>query len=108
MPESDFLGIALACVGRGWHIFPCWPRTKKPMTPNGFLSASNDEAQIRKWWERCPDANVAIACGASGLAVFDVDHGLQDQSGFVALSAAMELPPTYAVRTGRRDDYGVQ
>lgn len=105
---STFMEVALSCVQRGWHVFPCWPATKKPMTPNGFLSASGDEAQIHKWWSRCPDANVAIACGASGIAVLDVDHGLKDQADFVALSSAMGLPGTYAVRTGRRDDYGVQ
>ncbi|MGA9508491.1 MAG: bifunctional DNA primase/polymerase [Candidatus Sulfotelmatobacter sp.] len=101
-----FLDIALEHAARGWHVFPC--KGKKPLTLHGFKDASIDPEQIRAWWTKWPDANVAIACGASGIAVFDIDHGLENAEGFAHLSAAMDLPETYAVRTGRRDDYGVQ
>jgi hypothetical protein len=106
----SFLEIALSSIARGWHVFPCWPQTKKPLIKGGegWKNASNDEKQVRSWWEKWPDANVAVACGPSNLAVFDIDHGLNDHEGFVAFTSKMNLPETYAVRTGRRDDYGVQ
>jgi hypothetical protein len=105
---NSFLDIALQCAARGWFVFPCRPRGKTPITLNGFKDASREDAQIRGWWAKTPDANVAIACGASGLAVFDIDHGLANRAGYERVKAAMNLPSTYAVRTGRRDDFGVQ
>src|SRR5580704_16884695 len=78
---TTFLDIALQCAARGWYIFPCKPRSKRPATKNGFKDATLDVEQILAWWAKMPDAIVAIACGASGLAVFDVDHGLNDWDG---------------------------
>lgn len=79
------------------------------MLPNGWHGASNDEAQIRAWWSRNPDANVGIACNPSGLAVLDVDHGLasaEDARLFLATLGVTK--ETYCVRTGRRPEFGVQ
>jgi hypothetical protein len=105
---SRFLDIALRHAARGWHVFPCIPRGKRPVTKHGWHDATTDEAKIRAWWTKTPQANVGIACGPSNLAVFDVDHGMQSHEDFERLRAAMNLPETYAVRTGRRTDYGVQ
>jgi len=108
---THMLDIALSCVARGWYVFPCKPRTKEPfgaLVPNGALNASNDEAQVRRWWTAAPDANVAIATGPSGLTVLDCDHGLDSFAAFGKWSMEMGLPETYTVRTGRRDSYGVQ
>jgi hypothetical protein len=63
------LEVALSCIARGWYVFPCKPRTKQPATANGFKDATLDEAQVREWWTRMPDANVAISTGPSGLCV---------------------------------------
>ncbi|WP_221312882.1 bifunctional DNA primase/polymerase [Granulicella aggregans] len=99
------LEVALACTARGWHVFPCKPKSKIPATRNGFKDASVDEAQVRAWWERSPDANVAIACGPSRLAVLDIDEGpVQSAEELRAWMASAGLPPTYTVRTGRRVD----
>lgn len=102
------LHVALSCIARGWHVFPCKPKTKEPAIKGGVLSASNDEKQIRAWWDRWPHANVAIATAPSGLCVLDCDHGLGDEEGFHAWAAFHHFPATYTVRTGRRDDFGVQ
>jgi len=52
---------------------------------------------------------VAIARGPSSLAVTDTDHGLKDAEGAREfLRKHLGVSATYAVRTGRRDDYGVQ
>lgn len=97
------LELALGYAGRGWFVFPCWPRSKKPMTRNGFKDATLFVDQIREWWTKSPDANIAISCGPSSLTVVDVDHGADPNrrlpDGFDA---------TYIVRTGRRPEYGIQ
>ncbi len=103
--------IALDCIRRGWYVFPCKPKTKAPhggLAPRGFKDASNDEAVIRQWWAACPDANVAIATGPSGLCVVDVDHGIKDVVDLVRWMTERGLPPTYWVRTGRRPEFGAQ
>lgn len=108
------LEIALNCIRRGWYVFPCVPRDKRPLAglvPRGFLDASNDEEVIRRWWTAKPDANVGIATGASGLLVVDIDHGLDGRLGFNDSPESLfeDTPlPTYAVRTGRRPELGIQ
>lgn len=65
----------------GWAVFPLKPREKVPMTANGFKDASKEVAQIMRWWNQWPDANIGIATGAlSGFWVLDVDkdHGGYD------------------------------
>lgn len=57
----------------GCKIFPCSPGTKDPATPNGWKDASDDPAQIAEWLRINPDFNWAVACGPSGLFVFDID-----------------------------------
>ena len=42
-----FLEIALNCIARGWHVFPCWPGDKRPLVKGGFLSATNLENSPR-------------------------------------------------------------
>jgi hypothetical protein len=102
------LELALSYAARGWYVFPCWPKTKKPMTANGFEDASNDPEVIRAWWTKTPDANIAIACGKSGIAVLDVDHGLNEDAEAILWMGRATLPATYVVRTGRRPEIGLQ
>jgi hypothetical protein len=114
----SMLEVALDCIGRGWHVFPCVPKTKRPLgglVPNGVLDASNDETKVRQWWAAKPDANVAIACGPSGLSVVDCDHGNMTEADARAWMLWAGLPKTYTVHTGRRvnakdgsPEFGVQ
>ena len=103
---ASLLSVALECSKRGWYVFPCWPRSKKPMTKHGWKDATTDETQLRAWWEDKPDANVAIATGPSRLRVVDVDHGLNAASFRAWLDE--RGGETYTVRTGRRPEFGVQ
>lgn len=105
---SAFLDIALACIARGWHVHPLKPRDKIPVTKHGMNDATLDEAQIRAWWTRNPNCNVGISCAPSGLCVLDADHGLKDEQDFAAWRDRNGLPVTYAVRSGRRPEFGVQ
>ena len=71
---QEVLHAALGYAARGWHVFPCKARSKMPLTAHGFRDATIDGATIRRWWDKQPHANVAIATGAtSGLVVLDVD-----------------------------------
>jgi hypothetical protein len=86
---TAIVGQALAYATRGWPVFPCCPdqggcpdapgkcRTcKAPVgqaVPDGCLDATTDPGRIREWWRRWPSANVAIATGAPGPDVLDVD-----------------------------------
>lgn len=113
------LEAALAYTRMRWRIFPCHSIVqsangllcscgkptcgspgKHPRTRGGFKDASDDPAQIRRWWGRWPEANLALATG-SGLAVIDVD-GEQGYAEFKALIAANgTLPDTLVAKTGR-------
>jgi len=75
---------ALAYARRGWPVFPCRPGRKEPATRHGFKDASTDPDQIRSWWHRQPDANVAIATGWPGPDVLDVDRRGPGKDGFTA------------------------
>lgn len=46
---------------------------KHPRIPKWEDEASRDEATIRAWWERWPEANIGLAVGRSGLYAVDVD-----------------------------------
>ena len=83
---SRAVGRALAYASRGWPVFPCQPGSKEPATRHGFHDATTDPDQIRSWWQRQPDANLAIATGVPGPDVLDVDQHGQAGSGYAALS----------------------
>jgi len=88
---------ALAYAKRGYPVFPCRPRGKEPLTPQGFKDATTDPAQVRRWWGRWPDANVAIPTGErSGLLV--LDGGNDSLSEWIEEDE--DLPYTTVVLTG--------
>ena len=86
--ESELLVAAAAYAAKGWAVFPCQPRGKEPATAHGHREATTDECQIREWWAHLPNANIGLACGASGLAVIDVDvHPDRNTDGWPAWRA---------------------
>ena len=82
---ADVLGQALAYAAAGWPVFPCKPGQKAPDTAHGFKDATTDPAVIRAWWPPGSRRNVAIATGAPGPDVLDVDVK-PDGSGFAAFN----------------------
>ena len=65
---------------------PLPARTKIPATAHGFRDASTDEQQITAWFTRHPGANLAIATGAPGPDILDVDQHGPGGNGFPAFA----------------------
>jgi hypothetical protein len=98
---GGLLAQALAYASIGWPVFPCRPdqgecpylptrkcECKAPLgqaVPHGCLDATTDPERIRAWWASWPHANAALATGAPGPDVLDVDVD-KTGSGYPALS----------------------
>ncbi len=97
---NPFLDAALGYVARGWQVFPLAPRSKEPMKgSHGHLDATTDEATIREWWAKTPDANVGVATGAvSVIAVLDVDPRHGGDGSLAKLNG--HIPRTKTAKTG--------
>ena len=76
-------------------------RDKQPLTNRGYKNATRDLAVIRSWWEKWPDADVAVACRPSGVLVLDADtrHG-GDEAFHVLERRLGKLPDTPRSLTG--------
>jgi hypothetical protein len=77
---------ALAYAARGWPVLPCLPGAKTPATGHGYRDATTGPAQITDWFGRHPAWNLAIATGAPGPDVLDVDQHGPAGSGYPALA----------------------
>src|SRR5690606_16616857 len=113
-PAQTMLDAALALAARGWPVFPCHPNDKRPLVGEssegagdaGLYRATCDQAQIREWWKRWPDAMIGVPTGAPIRAwVIDVDP-----KGGVTVDQVLEqieqtvgerIPPAPMVRTPR-------
>lgn len=102
MTDPSSLGQAAAAYARrGWGVFPCRPRSKQPATPHGCKDATTDVDRIVRYWQRVPDANVAVATGpASELWILDVDMPDGIESLRALESQHAQLPHTLTQRTG--------
>ena len=95
--SEDPLDNALDHASRGWRVFPCaepamngcacWRRKdcddpgKHPRIKGWADEATTNEAKIKGWWSKWPQANVGLLTGEpSGVVVLDVDprHGGDD------------------------------
>ncbi len=91
---------ALKYAEKGWHVFPC-NIDKTPKTVNGLHDATIDQAQIRCWWEKWPDASIGLATGKiSGVWVLDVDEYKQAGTLDAFQKKFGQLPDTLIQRTG--------
>ena len=66
--EPSMMASALALAAMGLPVFPCKPRQKIPDSDHGHLDATVDVETIKRWWTETPDANIGLACDASGLS----------------------------------------
>ncbi len=72
--SNDTLATVLALAGKGWRLFPCLPRSKKPCIKEWPTLATTDPEQLRTWAHEHPGCNWALATGpASGVWAMDCD-----------------------------------
>jgi hypothetical protein len=77
--KNERLEAALTYVRRGFEIFPVPPGTKAgySVASRGFNNGqpwgkTTDEAEVRKYWARLPQANIGIPMGI-GSGIFDIE-----------------------------------
>jgi hypothetical protein len=95
--------LALKLAERGWFVFPCREKPcsykkgeetitrkeKEPYTPKGKNDATTDQAQVKTWWKRWPEALVGVYCEHSGIFALDLDvkngkNGLESLQGLIS------------------------
>lgn len=113
-PTDSLLDSALFYASLGWRVFPthavingrctcgdqdCPSPGKHPRIAGGLNSATTDQDQIRWWWSKWPDANVAIQTGhISRLVVLDIDPR---NGGDISLESIEKfIPDTVVQLTG--------
>ncbi|MGB9866937.1 MAG: bifunctional DNA primase/polymerase [Bacillota bacterium] len=96
--RSNLLKAALDYLARGWCVIPIAKGTKRPLIPwEPCQHQRPTEDEVRGWWARWPEAQVAVVTGAvSSLVVLDEDG----PEGQESLKGKL-LPATPTVRTGR-------
>ena len=103
MTGDDTLRQALVYAARGWPVFPCQPGQKIPATTHGYRDATTNPQQITEWFTRHPGRNVAVATGAPGPDVLDIDQHGPAGSGFPAFArlrqAGLVTGASHYVRT---------
>jgi bifunctional DNA primase/polymerase-like protein len=87
---DDTLVHALAYAFHGWPVFPCQPGQKIPATAHGYRDATTDSEQIGEWFTDSADYNLAIATGAPGPDVLDIDQHGPAGDGYAAFDRLRE------------------
>lgn len=107
-PGPEMKAAALKHAGRGWRVFPCVERTKRPcdepgLFEHGYKGATKSPFWIGKFWNRWPGANPAVATGVdSGFWVLDIDtkNGVDGFATVAVLEGFFgPLPSTLGQRT---------
>ncbi|GJM17473.1 MAG: hypothetical protein DHS20C13_28000 [Thermodesulfobacteriota bacterium] len=93
---------ALLYASRGWRVLPITENAKSPPLINKWqIQATDDTSQIKKWWDKWPDANIGIATGReTGIFVVDIDPKNGGDETIAALLKKNSFPETATVRTG--------
>ena len=86
--------FALRYAQAGLKVIPLKPRGKLPLTEHGAHDATTNEAQIKAWWAKWPDANIGMTL--TGLVVIDIDP----RNGGALHSLPHVLPDTCFAYTG--------
>ena len=97
----DFLPYALWLTQKlGLRVFPLVPGKKIPLIPNWQNEATTDEAKIREWWRKWPNANIGIVTGEYRDGYFYVlDFDPRNGGDWWDDVGEDVLPPTWVVHT---------
>lgn len=117
--DNSLLEAAISYAKIGWHVFPCAPGKKTPITAHGVKDATKNVDQIKEWWEKYPNANIAVACGiASGICVVDIDkndksNGWEEveklsKAGLVLQKTVTQLTPSGGAHFVYQYDHNVK
>jgi hypothetical protein len=101
MIATDLSAAAFGYIDIGLTVIPLVPGTKDPFKgSHGYLDATTEPEQVRKWWARNPGANIGIRPPA-GVIVLDIDprHGGDVELGRMAKFRG-QLPDTWTAHTG--------
>jgi hypothetical protein len=98
---KDFLTYALGYAQKlGLRVIPLVPGKKIPLIPNWPNEATTDEAKIREWWTKWPNANIGIITGWYRDGYFVVlDFDPRNGGDWFDDVGADILPPTWVVHT---------
>jgi hypothetical protein len=98
--DENLLDSAISLAENfGWRLIPL--KGKKPIIRDWPRNASNDAAQLKKWWRAHPGANMGVATGAaSGTDVLDVDGEKGKRSLLELQEKYGQLPETVLSETG--------
>lgn len=104
-PALSYNGkIALTYAKAGFLVFPC-KADREPHKPSHRLpfgkatkrplvawatEASCDEAKIQQWWNRWPEALVAIPCKPNKIFLVDTDRHTATEDGIAGFAALCE------------------
>jgi hypothetical protein len=97
MSLSLFGLAALEHARQGMAVFPLRPKDKRPLTSDGFHSATTDPDTIRAWWTANPTANIGGVPASAGLVALDIDS---PSCWSLAMSLGLLAEPTHRVTTG--------
>ncbi len=100
----SLIEAAVAYTSRGWFIFPCHPRDKRPLTTHGVHDSSNDPVHVRAWWTEWPDANIGLDVYRSGQIVVDLDPARGGREAWAAVCGESVLT-TLQAATGSGGDH---
>ena len=105
---NEKLEAALEYAKAGLPVFPCFGIVdrececggdvkcspgKHPRIGGGLQNATTDPEQIRAWWEKWPNSNIAITFDGTGLCALDIDRKA-DVDGYLWLEAFEDQIPS--------------
>jgi hypothetical protein len=101
--ENKILEAALEYASEGLSVIPMNPKDKKPLIQwSPYQLERANEEQIRRWWEKWPDANVGIVTGhLSNTFVLDCDA----PEGIEIIEMNGGLPPTRVALTSYEGEF---
>ncbi len=100
--SDPIIEAALEYIAMGFRVFPV-KADKKPYTQHGLKDATESEEIVRQWWEKWPNAGIALV--TDGFIVLDFDK----KSGGHESKAAIEKKygPLLSTRTHRTGGGGL-